>query len=71
MFKGMTTGYDLGYFHPTQEQLPTGWLLHFLHPRKLTAGGPQNDALEKVTGPFKDGIFWGIDSLDFWSVMPF
>ena len=26
--------------------------------RKLTAGGPQHDALEKVTGPFKYGNFW-------------
>ena len=32
---------------------------NFLHSRKLTAGGPQNDGpLEKVTGPFKHGNFW-------------
>ena len=28
-----------------------------LHSRKLMAGGPQNDGLEKVT-PFKHGNFW-------------
>ena len=30
--------------HPSK----TRWI----HSRKLTAGGPQNDGLEKVTGPF-------------------
>ena len=36
--------------------------------RKLTAGGPQHDGLEKVTGPFKNGNFgylcwisWGVN----------
>ena len=29
----------------------------FLHSRKLTAGGPQNDGLEKVT-PLKNGKYW-------------
>ena len=34
-----------------------------VHPRKLTAGGPQNDGLEKVTR-FKHGNCW-VSMLDF------
>ena len=47
-------------------------LQHFLvvgtPPKKKTAGGPQNDGLEKVTLKFKHGVIVGIDMLDFWGV---
>ncbi len=36
-------------------------------PQKLTAGGPQNDGLEKVTPALNMAIF-GIYSLNFWGV---
>ena len=34
------------------------WKAWNVDPRKLTAGGPQNDGLEKVTGPYKNGNCW-------------
>ena len=39
-----------------------------VHPRKLRAGGPQNDGLEKVTGPFNKWQFL-VSMLDFWSII--
>ena len=38
-------------------------------PPKTNMEGPKWWALEKATGPFKNGVIFGIDMLDFWSVV--
>ena len=47
----------LGRAPPKHMELPQSLQKRVLHSRKLTAGVPQNDGLDKVT-PLKHGNFW-------------